>query len=238
MMQRLKIVIVEDELIAAEFLKDILEREGAKVVDIVDTGKDAISVCIKEKPDIVFMDIMLKDNMSGSEAAVEISRRTETQIIFLTAYSDPEMIDYAVESKAAGYLSKPYNKTEIIATMRLALAREQKTQLQEQISTDTNSVKKVEDVELVDGYIYSGKYHRLIREGQEVEVGPKALKLIELLSHQPNVSVSNEQIMLHIWGGIKNDKTLRSLVFRIRSTISENLIKNVSGIGYMIQSYD
>ena len=233
-MSSVRVVIVEDELIAAEFLKDILEREGVEVVDVVDTGKDAISLCIKEKPDVVFMDIMLRDNISGSEAAVEISRRVpETRIIFLTAYSDPEMIDYAVESKAAGYLSKPYNETEIIATMRLALARHQQTE----VPKDTVKTDEQEYVDLIDGYTYNTLYNRLLKEGQEVEIGPKALKLIELLSRHPDVSVSNEQIMLHVWGEIVNDRTLRSLLFRIRAATSDTLIKNVSGTGYMICSH-
>ena len=236
-MNAIHAVIVEDELIAAEFLKDILEREGVIVVGVVDTGKDAITICTKEKPDIVFMDIMLRDNISGSEAAVEIGRRMpETRIIFLTAYSDSEMIDYIVESKAAGYLSKPYNETEIIVTMRLALARNQQAQPMHSVSPNEPEPAVEEDIELIDGYIYSNIHSRLFKDGMEVEIGPRALKLIGLLSHQPNVSVSNEQIMLHIWGEIVNDKTLRSLVFRIRSVTSENLIKNISGAGYMIQS--
>lgn len=237
-MSSVRAVIVEDELIAAEFLKDILEREGVEVVDVVDTGKDAISLCIKEKPDVVFMDIMLRDNISGSEAAVEISRRVpEARIIFLTAYSDPEMIDYAVESKAAGYLSKPYNETEIIATLRLALARNQQAQTVHSPSPDESKADEQENIDLIDGYTYSTAYNRLMKDDQEVELGPKALKLIGLLSRHPNVSVSNEQIMLHVWGEIVNDKTLRSLLFRIRAATSEDLIKNVSGTGYMIRAY-
>ena len=238
-MNSVRAVIVEDELIAAEFLKDILEKEGVNVIGVVDTGREAIALCIKEKPDVVFMDIMLRDNISGSEAAVEISYKVpETRIIFLTAYSDPEMIDYAVESKAAGYLSKPYNETEIIATMRLALARapQAQTQTTHSPSSGEPKVEEEETIDLIDGYTYNTRHNRLLKEGQEVEMGPKALKLIALLSRHPNVSVSNEQIMLHVWGEIVNDKTLRSLLFRIRAATSENLIKNVSGTGYMIRS--
>ncbi len=230
-MNDIRVVIVEDELIAAEFLKEILKREGVDVIAIVDSGKEAIHTCIEQKPDAVFMDIMLRDNISGSEAAVEISRRIETQIIFVTAYSDPEMIDYAVESHAAGYLSKPYNETEIIATLRLALARRQTAPHKVQ---DMQISKIEEKIQLVDGYIYHTKHHRLLKDGHEVELGPKTAKLIELLIRQPDISVSNEQIMLHIWGEIVNDRTLRSLMHRIRIATSEALIKNISGAGYMI----
>ncbi len=230
-MDKIRVLIVEDELIAAEYLKDILTAEGMEVIGIVDTGEEAIRRTVAEKPDIVLMDIMLKDRISGSEAAVEISRRTDTQIIFLTAYSDPEMIDYAVESKAAGYLSKPYNETEIVATVRLALAR------RKQEKKETEPEPQKETIELIDGYVYNTRLKRLLKDGEEVELGPKALKLIELLCQHPDISVSNEQIMMHIWGKLVDDRTLRSLMFRIRSATSENLIKNVSGAGYMIRSH-
>lgn len=232
-MTHTRVLIVEDELIAAEFLKEILQNEGMDVIGIVDTGEEAIRTAVAQKPDIVLMDIMLRDHISGSEAAVEISRKTETEIIFLTAYSDPEMIDYAVESQAAGYLSKPYNETEIIATLRLALARKRKKPSHDLQDRQTPP----STVSLVDGYLFHTVHQRLLKEGKEVELGPKALKLIGLLCQHPDISVSNEQIMLHVWGEPVNDKTLRSLMFRIRSATSENLIKNISGSGYMICSH-
>jgi len=230
-MTPIRILIVEDELIAAEFLKEILIAEGMEIAGIVDTGKEAIRQCIREKPDIVLMDIMLKDNISGSEAAVEISRRSDTQIIFLTAYSDPEMIEYAVESKAAGYLNKPYNETEVIAAIRLALARAQTRQNPPAQETSNDIIP------LADGYVYHTTHQRLLKNGEEVTLGPKALKLIAFLAKQPDISISNEQIMLHLWEQHVDDRTLRSLMFRIRNATSDALIKNVSGSGYMICSH-
>jgi len=76
----------------------------------------------------------------------------------------------------------------------------------------------------------------LLKNGKEVELGPTALKLIELLCSQPGISVSNTQIAMHVWGKEVNDKTLRSLMFRIRTATDNELIKNVSGTGYLIQA--
>ncbi len=226
-MHNIKVIIVEDELIAAEFLKEILEQNGAEVIDIIDTGREAITACTQKKPDVVFMDVMLRDNISGSEAALAISKVSDIKIIFLTAYMDQEMVDYAVEARAIGYLTKPYNEAQIIATFRLATAGQDIPQHLEQ---------KPEKIYLRDDYIYHTQQKRLLKNGKEIELGPKALKLIELLCSQPNISISNDQIAMHVWGKAVNDKTLRSLVFRIRHITSENLIKNVSGTGYMIQS--
>ena len=226
-MDNVKVIIVEDELIAAEFLKEILEQHGAEVVDIVDTGREAIRVCTAECPDVVFMDIMLRDSISGSEAAIAISRTCETKIIFLTAYVDDEMVDYAVEANAAGYLTKPYNEAQIIATLRLA------TKKQDDLGP-LREKQMPDEVFLKNGYVFRLGPNRLQKDGREVELGPKALKLVGLLCTQPDLSISNEQIAMHVWGEPVNDKTLRSLVFRIRTTVGDDLIKNVSGSGYMI----
>ncbi|MEA1954409.1 MAG: response regulator [Campylobacterota bacterium] len=228
-MNRLKIIIVEDELIAAEFLKEILEETGAEVIDIIDTGKEAIEICNKKKPDVIFMDVMLSDRISGCEAAVEIYQQTpESKIIFLTAYIDEEMIDYAAQSNAVSYLTKPYNKEQIIATLKLVTTRRD--------SIKKPLPKKADKIYLKNGYIYQTQQNRLLKNNKEVELGPTGLKLIELLSTQPDISISNVQISMYIWGKEVNDKTLRSLMFRIRTATDAELVKNVSGTGYMIQS--
>ncbi len=227
-METVSVIIVEDECIAAEFLKEMLEEQGVVVSDIIDNGKEAIEVCIAKKPDVIFMDVMLRDNISGSEAAVAISRQINTKIIFLTAYVDNEMVDFAVESQAAAYLTKPYNEAQIIATLRLVTAGE---------NIDKEPEKTVpEKIHLKGGYIYLTQLKRLIQDNKEVELGPKALKLIDLLASQPNISVSHEQICMHVWEELVNDKTLRSLLFRIRQATDDAFIKNVSGTGYMIQT--
>ncbi len=227
-MKEIKIIIVEDELLAAEYLKEILEHHGAEVIDIIDTGKEAIEVCIQKKPDVIFMDIMLRDNISGSEAALSISKQINTKIIFLTAYIDDEMVDYAIEAHAAGYLSKPYNEAQIIATLRLATEYHNENKEEKKIQPET--------VFLINGYSFSTGKERLLKNGREIELGPKALKFVGLLCTQPDVSISNEQLSMHVWGELVNDRTLRSLIFRIRSSTDEELIKNVSGTGYMIRS--
>ncbi len=226
-MKGIKIIIVEDELIAAEYLKEIVEESGAEVIDIIDSGREAIKICVQKKPDVIFMDIMLRDNISGCEAAVEINRQIDTQIIFLTAYMDSEMVDYAVEANAVGYLTKPYNEMQIIATLRLATEHHRPNSESEKTLSN--------EIYLKDEFVYLQQEKCLIKNGKEIELGPKAQKMIALLCEHPNISISNEQISMHIWEKSVNDRTLRSLIFRIRASTNDELIKNVSGTGYMIQ---
>ncbi len=222
-----KILIVEDEFISAEYLKELLEKDNYEVVDIVDNGIEAIEKCKTLKPDIVLMDIMLNGQMSGCEAAVEIYQKHKhsCEIIFLTAYSSSEMISYATDAHAYGYLMKPYREEEILATLKL-LSSHKETQVEVQIEQET--------IELNKGYLFNTKLHRLFTRNREVPLGKKPLKLIELLAKNKNSSVSHEQICHYIWGENKSNATLRSLIHRIRNTVYNDFIVNINGLGYRI----
>jgi DNA-binding response OmpR family regulator len=222
-----KILIVEDEFISAEYLKELLEKDGYEVVDIVDNGPEAIEKCNKLKPDIVLMDIMLNGQMSGCEAAVEIYQRHKhsCEILFLSAYTSSEMVNYATDAHAYGYLMKPYREGEILATLKLIATHED---TQPEIKTEK------ETIELNHGYLFNTKLHRLFTKNREVPLGKRPLKLIELLAKNKNSSVSHEQICHYIWGENKSNATLRSLIHRIRTTVYNDFIININGLGYKI----
>lgn len=226
----MKILIVEDESIPANYLKRVLLSEGYEVVGIAKKGEQAIALAKSEKPDLIFMDIMLQDNVSGADAAVAIHRfNPNVLIIFLTAYSDPEMIEFAVRAEAFAYLLKPYRDNEILATLQLAKAKI------ENISTRSVVQKKEVDVlELVDGYRYDKKVERIFYKGEEVELGPKALALIKLLCSEKNITFEIDEILETLWDVPKPKQTLRSLIHRIRQMTSPELIQNVNKFGYRI----
>jgi DNA-binding response OmpR family regulator len=225
----MRILIVEDEIIPAHYLKKILMTEGYDTLPIVDKGKNAIMVAKREKPDIILMDVMLKDNISGCDAALAISQENpKILIVFLTAFSDQEMIDFAVKSKAFGYLLKPYREKEILATLQLAKA---------QLSNDLIPIlskKENTKLELIDGYSYDKSTETLFFKAQEVPCGPKALQLITLLCKQRNSTVKIEDILETLWDTVKPQQTLRSLIHRIREQTSPNLIVNINKLGYKI----
>ena len=227
----MKILIVEDEVIAANYLRKVLAITGYEVIEIINTGAHAIEVAKKEKPDIIFMDIMLKDHISGAEAAKEIHFFIpEIMIIFLTAYSDKEMIGLAIESDAFAYLLKPYRDKEILATLELAKAKLEvnRTKLEKYMEEKNSTVR------LVDGYIYDKKLNRLFLNHKEVVLGSKALKLIQFLCKNKHITLEIDTILEEIWDSPKNGQTLRSLIHRIREATSNNLIQNTNKFGYRI----
>ncbi len=219
------IFIVEDDLLSAEYLKEFLIKADYDVLDIVDTAEEAVQKCKTLQPDIILMDIMLKGQMSGSEAAVEIEHlHSGCKIIFLTAFAEQEMIDYAVESKAYAYLMKPYREKEILATLKITL-------MQDHIPPEEEDPDLIQ---LKNNFIFDNKQRRLYKGDQEIPLSLKKLKLIELLAKNKNNTVSNEQISMYIWDEIKSNSTIRSLIYRFRSEINDDIISNSNGVGYSI----
>ncbi len=225
MERRRSVFIAEDDLLSAEYLKELLQKEGYHISGVSQSAEETVSECKRLKPDAILMDIMLNGSMSGSEAAVELEHiLPESKIIFLTAYAEEEMIEYAVRSKAYAYLMKPYREKEILATLKVALTHE-----------DNGSIEKCDDIiELKNGFIFDTGKRRLLKNGKEVPLTAKKLKLIELLAKNKNCTVSNEQICLEIWSEIKSDNTLRSLVHRFKNVVGEEIITNVNGVGYTV----
>ena len=87
-----RILIVEDEAITALDLKYSLEELGYEIVDTVDTGQDAIDTAAETVPDVVLMDIKLKGDMEGIEAA-EVISKWNISIIYITANTDKDTFD-------------------------------------------------------------------------------------------------------------------------------------------------
>lgn len=224
------ILIVEDELIAAEYLKEVLLKNDFNVVGVIDKGKEAMESIPKINPDIVLMDIMLKDSVSGSEVALHLKQHApKVAVIFLTAYADREMVEYAIESNSYGYLMKPYNEKEIVNTLRVIIARMKECYQKREPETK-------EILHINKELVFDRGLNRLIKNGKEIKLGKYALKFVELLCKQPDISVSNEQISQYVWGEEKNSITLRTQVYRIRVHVGSDIICSVNGLGYMIKT--
>ena len=122
------ILIVEDDLITATGIKKMVERWDYQVDGIVDSGEKAISAAEQHQPDIVLMDIRLKDAMDGIEAARRIQEHRSVPILYLTAYADRKTVERAVDTEPYSYLLKPFQERELRAAIEVALHRHQRDQ--------------------------------------------------------------------------------------------------------------
>lgn len=140
------ILIVEDEMIVAQELKERLIELGYKVDNPVMTGEQAIESVDQNPPDLVLMDIILKGNISGLEAADIISTRFDIPIIYLTAIKDDITLQRSQATKPYGYIVKPFDEKELQFAIEIALdkhAVEQKIKEREKwLTTVLNSIKE------------------------------------------------------------------------------------------------
>ncbi|RAP33751.1 response regulator [Candidatus Marinamargulisbacteria bacterium SCGC AG-439-L15] len=123
-----RVLIVEDEVIIAEDIRHIVEREGYCVVGAVSSGQAAITMVEKTKPDIVLMDICLQDKEDGITTAAFLKLCYQIPVIFITAYSDKDKLDRVKDVDPSGYIVKPYTKELICANIHLALHKRAKEQ--------------------------------------------------------------------------------------------------------------
>ncbi|MEA1984154.1 MAG: response regulator [Euryarchaeota archaeon] len=120
-MNTTRILIVEDEAIVAMVVKKRLTNMGYIVSGVASTGKDAITKVEGTFPDLVLMDIMLKGDMDGIEAATEIRKRFSVPVVYLTAYSDEATLERAKLTEPYGYILKPFTEHDLSTNIEIAV---------------------------------------------------------------------------------------------------------------------
>jgi len=120
-MNKIRILIVEDEGIIGKDIERALKQMMYEVCARVMTGADAIAKASELKPDLVLMDIVLKRGMDGIEAADVIRKEMDIPVIYLTAYTDQEKIERASVTEAFAYIVKPFEDRELHSNIQLAL---------------------------------------------------------------------------------------------------------------------
>ncbi len=127
-MSKINVLVVEDESIVSKDIQHSLKKLGYNVVGASATGEMAIELAGSENPDIVLMDIMLKGEMNGIEAADKIKEKHAIPIIFLTAYADESTLSKAKITQPYGYILKPFKEIDLHTTIEMAIYKHGKEQ--------------------------------------------------------------------------------------------------------------
>jgi len=219
-----RILIVEDEVIPAEYLASIIHDDPRFAVQAtVQSAVKAREFLRQEAIDLIFMDIMIDGALSGAELALEIRRDyPHILIIFATAYSDEEMTDYAAEAEAFAYLLKPYRPKQIAATLKLAATR---------LLGTSSHPKEPEILALVGGYRYDLAQQNLEQNGHSIDLSTHEKKLLHLLAVERHRALDKEALMQCLE---LSDDSLRALIYRLRKRTTTELIRNVKRSGYCL----
>lgn len=133
--QNTKILIVEDELIIAEYFSDLLQEAHFSKIKIAKNKETALKEMASFLPDIILMDININERNAGIELST-LKNRNAT-VIFITGQHDVALMSEALKTNPDAYLTKPINKVDLIASVNLAIQKKQQQVLQFKDGYDT-----------------------------------------------------------------------------------------------------
>jgi len=120
-----KLLIVEDELLISRHIEQMAQNLGYQVVEVTDSGEEALNLVREKSPDLVLMDIRLKGAVDGIEAATRIWKQYSIPIVYLTAYADEDTLKKATSAEPFGYLIKPFEEKELLVAIEMAFYKHQ-----------------------------------------------------------------------------------------------------------------
>jgi len=151
--QSVRVVIAEDEAIIRLDLKETLEAEGYQVVADTGRGDHAVELVAQHQPDVVILDVKMA-GLDGIEAAKRIAATEDTAVVILTAFSQRDLVDRAIDAGALAYLVKPYKRDELVAAVEVARARYREMRaLTEQARTLTDRLEARKAIDRAKGIL-------------------------------------------------------------------------------------
>ena len=224
-MEKLKILVVDDESRMRKLVKDFLVRQGYDVIEAGD-GEEALDKFYDNKSiALIILDVMMP-KLIGWEVCKEIRETSKVPIIMLTAKSaecDELMgFDLGVDE----YITKPFSPKILVARVEAILRR-------------TNQIGETAEVKTVAGIVLDKTAHQVTIDGKSIELSLKEFELLEYFMSNPGVALSREQILNGVWDYdyYGDARTIDTHVKKLRSKMGEkgNCIKTVWGLGYKFE---
>src|ERR1043166_8044832 len=221
-----KIVLIEDDADLYSLIQYNLEKEGFTLAGS-QTGKGALELCRRERPDLIILDIMLPDS-DGLDICKGIRAHPElasTPVIFLTARASETDRIVGLELGANDYIVKPFFIRELIARIKIHFRGQ----------PPVTKVLKAGDLELDRGRC------QVHLAGQEVSLTATEFRLLEFLMSRPAVVFSREQLLDAVWGHDRavTDRTVDVYILRLRQKIETpegvSFLRSVRGFGYSFE---
>lgn len=227
-MVRQRIVVVEDEPDILEILRYNLEREGFSVEALV-RGDEALEEIRKSPPDLILLDLMLP-GMDGLEIARVLKKSPKTAgipLIMLTAKDTEVDRIVGLELGADDYLAKPFSPREVVLRVKAVLRR------------SLGSPEEQEEIR-VGALELDIPAHRLLVEGDEVEVTATEFRLLKLLMERAGRVQTRTRLLADVWdySDDVDSRTVDTHIRRLRKKLGAESarIETVIGVGYRLAS--
>lgn len=224
-MEKLKILVVDDESRMRKIVRDFLVRKGYEVIEAGD-GESALNEFYKTKSiALVILDVMMP-KMNGWEVCKEIRETSKVPIIMLTAKSEESDELLGFDLGVDEYITKPFSPKILVARVEAILRR-------------TNQMEEALEVKTLAGIVLDKTAHQVTIDGKSVDLSLKEFELLEYFMSNPGVALSRDQILNGVWDYdyYGDARTIDTHVKKLRSKMGEkgNCIKTVWGLGYKFE---
>lgn len=224
-----KILIVDDELNMRMLLEIFLTEEGFDVQQAKD-GYEAIAIVKENQIDLVLLDLMMPE-IDGMEVCQKIREIKSIPIIMLTAKKETKVKVEGLNSGADDYLTKPFEKEELVARIHALIRR-----TQSQFEIENNKVIKTNEMTI------DWDARKVWVKGKEVDLTPKEFNLVFWLASHPNRVFTRDQLLYQIWGDDYHSdiRTVDTHIKNIRLKTSQaglnhSPIRTIWGVGYQFE---
>jgi len=223
-MEKLKILVVDDESRMRKLVRDFLVKRDFEVLEAGD-GEEALDIFYSDnKIALIILDVMMP-KMNGWEVCREVRENSKVPIIMLTAKGDESDELNGFELGVDEYISKPFSPKILVARVEAILRR-------------TNGLNKNESVE-VGGIVLDKAAHRVTIDGKDVELSFKEFELLTYFIENAGIALSREKILNHVWNYdyFGDARTIDTHVKKLRNKLGEKgeYIKTIWGMGYKFE---
>ncbi len=224
MMDRLKILVVDDESRMRKLVKDFLVKNNFEVLEAGD-GEEAEEIFFREKEiALVVLDVMMP-KLDGWQVCKDIRAYSKVPIIMLTAKSDEKDELRGFELGVDEYISKPFSPKILVARIEAILRRTNQKSKAEILSCGGISIDKVA--------------HQVLIDGKEIELSYKEFELLTYFVENKGIALSREKILNSVWNYdyFGDARTIDTHVKKLRSKMGEkgDMIKTIWGMGYKLE---
>lgn len=223
-MEKLKILVVDDESRMRKLVKDFLVRQNFEVIEVGD-GEEALDCFYKDKSiALIILDVMMP-KMNGFEVCKEIRETSKVPIIMLTAKGEESSELQGFELGVDEYISKPFSPKILVARVEAILRRTNQTE--------------PEAVIQVGGITIDKTAHQVTVDGKDVELSYKEFELLTYFAENAGIALSREKILNNVWNYdyFGDARTIDTHVKKLRNKLGSkgDYIKTIWGMGYKFE---
>ena len=223
----MKVLIVDDEEMIRDVLKEYVEFEGYEAYEAAD-GMEAVKMCKESDYDVILMDIMMP-RLDGFSAVKEIRKSKNIPVIMLSARGEEYDKLFAFELGVDDYVTKPFSPKEVMARIGAVIKRGT-----ERRSDEEKKQYKFEGLEID----MAGR--NVFVDGQKAELTPKEYELLFYFVRNKGIALTREKLLLDVWGFdfYGDDRTVDTHVKMLRGNLKEYLkfIVTLRGLGYKFEA--